>query len=425
MTNLVNRIKKSQTVSKTGTVLFGTIISQVLIIGSVPFLSRIYDVNDFGNLGMFMLISMFGIQLFNWRYDYGIVSSKTLDNALSIIALCITASLISSLIFAILLSLLSSTISLKTDFDITQQGIYLVVYAFSYAIWNTLTFLNIKISQFKLNARINILRAVLIVSFSFLFYFINFTNGLILGLVVAQGISTMTLTLFSFNNRRKTNLNISKFHPQQLKKVAFENGSLFKYSFPSAAVEIVSGQLPQFFIGTFGSTIFGWFSQANRLLNAPLDLIGQSVRSVFWESASFQFINHNNCLQLFDTTLKRLFIISIIPFITLFIISPWLFRFILGPEWERAGDFARILIPLCFFRFLSNPLSSMFYIANKQKYDFAIQLSVLCVIGILYLVSSTIIRNPENVIGIYSAVYSLKYIAELGFSRRFAKNQIR
>ncbi len=414
------QIKASSFAKKAGIVASGTIIAQAILILTVPVLTRLYSVEKFGELGILMLVGMFGIQLLSWRFDYGIAGSPTTASARNLLALSMATALFSSALYAALLWFIEPFLNLKGDFDIRKYLVFILLYGYSGAVWNATTFFNIRMADYKLNAFYTILRAGLIVSVSLAMWGWQI-NGLIAGLVTGQLLATLILVFVTTRKMEEPFWTLSVFSPRNLFETARIAAGFLKYSFPSAIIELFSGQLPQYFIGSFGATVFGWFSQANRLLNAPLDLLGQSIRSVFWETGSKQYRQQGQCIDLFDKIMFRLAGFSILPFLLLFWLAPWLFEFVLGKGWEPAGHFARLLVPLCFFRFISNPLSSMLYIAEKQRYDFAIQAAVLLIVVVLYFIPGIGFKNVEWAIITYSAVYSCKYLAELWFARQFAR----
>jgi len=415
---LFQKIVTSALLKKAGTVFSGTVVAQGLLLGSAPVLSRLYEVHHFGEMGFFMLIGMLGAQLFNWRVDYGIISAKSDLEAQDLIIAGILASLISAIAMIAILVFASNYFSVKAGFNFNKYIPFVVLYSISYALWNSLSFYNIKNTHYKKNALFNVLRSALMVIISIALYKVSGYNGLIIGLFFGQFAATIYL-LFStlpfkgghFWDRKRFSINI-------FKKTLNNNKQLIKYSLPAAATELLAGQLPQYFIGSFGTLVFGWFSQANRLINAPLDLVGQSIRSVFWETSSSLYLQNQNTTNLFDRTLAALFLISIVPFTVLFYIAPDLFSWVLGPSWFNAGIYAKILIPMCFFRFLSNPVSSMLFTANRQRWDFYIQVTVLVVVLFIFFLLPIKFKEAKWAIMAYSIIYSTKYITELIVSRK-------
>ena len=417
---IFQKITNSKLLKKAGTVFTGSVLAQGLILGTAPILSRLYEVSQFGEMGFFMLVGMFGTQLFNWRLDFGIISSKNQEDAKKLVSACLWASIISAFLMLLLLTFLNLSISKKAGFEFKIYIIPVVAYSASYAIWNNISFYNIKELKYKKNAKFSIIRALITVIISIGFYNWKSFNGLIAGLLIGQTVTSVWLLLSTFPSNYHSFWNYGNFSFKIFKKTVSQNRGLIQYSLPSAATELLAGQLPQYFIGGFGSTVFGWFSQANRLLNAPLDLIGQSFRSVFWESAGREFNNSGNCRILFYKTVLLLILSSILPFTLIYWFSTELFVWFLGDGWEQAGIYAKWLIPMCFFRFVSNPVSSLFYITNKQKIDFFIQFLFVVLIICVFFFPGVGIKKSETAIIIYSILYSLKYILELVYSWIFA-----
>ena len=171
----------------------GTLVSQGLIIASVPFLSRLYSVSLFGEMGMFMLISVFCTQLFCWRYELGIAAALNEKLAARLLGLCIIAGLISAMFFSAVLYFLAPVFAQKSGFLLRYWLPWLIMHSFASALWNAFTFYNVRNSAFRRNATMNVIRAVLIVSLSFFFFYWLEVNGLIFGLIVGQLMATVLL----------------------------------------------------------------------------------------------------------------------------------------------------------------------------------------------------------------------------------------
>src|SRR5690606_13520981 len=137
---------------------------------------------------------------------------------------------------------------------------------------------------------------------------------------------------------------------------------------------MVSVQMPVFFLNLyFGSAITGFFSLMKWVLDAPVTLISSSVLEIFRQQASDQLLKVGNCRQLFIATTKRLLYLSILPFLAVFIFSPYFFQKYFRDSWYVAGEYARIFSLYYFFKFITSPLTYIFYLVQKQKLDFIFQ----------------------------------------------------
>jgi O-antigen/teichoic acid export membrane protein len=84
-------------------------------------------------------------------------------------------------------------------------------------------------------------------------------------------------------------------------------------------------------------------------------------------------------------TLKRLILISVIPFGILIILGPEIFEFVFGEEWYTSGQFVQILAPSLFMVFLVSPLSyiPLVYNEHNKSFYFEISLFVSRLIGLV------------------------------------------
>jgi O-antigen/teichoic acid export membrane protein len=91
-----------------------------------------------------------------------------------------------------------------------------------------------------------------------------------------------------------------------------------------------------------------------------------SVNQVFFNRASKVYNEHGNLYDLVLKTTKNLLKISAFIFTPL-IISSFHLDLLFGEDWVDVGLYSRILLPWLFFAFLSNPITSLIIILNKQK----------------------------------------------------------
>ena len=121
--------------------------------------------------------------------------------------------------------------------------------------------------------------------------------------------------------------------------------------------------------------------------------------------------------MVYKKTLRKLFFLALIPSIILFLYSVEIFVLIFGEQWRISGEYAQILVPMLFLQFISSPLSSMLYIAEKQNINLVLQ------IVLFLLVSSSIFFSNDSymVVILLSISFSLFYILQLALSILFAK----
>ena len=129
----------------------------------------------------------------------------------------------------------------------------------------------------------------------------------------------------------------------------------------------LSNELPVLLITKyFGISSAGMYGLAVKFTRAPIGIIQQSVNQVFYNKASKIYNTDKSLNSLVIRTSKNLLAISFLIFTPLIILSFYL-DFIFGDVWIDVGLYSRILIPWLFIAFISNPLTSLIVILNKQK----------------------------------------------------------
>ena len=185
------------------------------------------------------------------------------------------------------------------------------------------------------------------------------------------------------------------------------------YSLPSALVNAVTNQAPVVLLaGYFGAVVVGLFNLATRVLSAPVQVLATAVLDVFKTKATREFRERGECRTAFRRTFGLLAGLALLPFAAIGLVAPWAFEFAFGEPWREAGEYARLLLPFFFLRFVVSPLSFVFVVAERQRVDLAWQVG-LFVVTILGLVVGGVLADPALAIGIFSAVYAAMYVLYL------------
>ncbi len=121
-----------------------------------------------------------------------------------------------------------------------------------------------------------------------------------------------------------------------------------------------------------------------RVIGAPISIIGSAVADVFRQQASEAYIKRGECVEEYVSALKKLLAISTIPFSIFIIIAPDLFAIVFGVDWRQAGEYAQILTPMFFLQFLVSPVSCMYTISNNQREDLRLQIFMVTVIILIF-----------------------------------------
>ena len=389
------------------TLFSGTSSSQIITILFIPILARLYSVEDFGLLALFIAItSTLGV-ISNGRYDMAIYLPKTENEAEEISKTGLTINFIFSFLTFIVLFIFFEDI--KLYFDIEQIEFFLIMIplsAFFIGYSNVYNAFAIRLKSFKDVAKSHVIRSFSCSAIQAVmgYYFLG-PLGLILGSVISNLISSLFLI---FVTRKNLDYKPSlTFNLSVLKRYK----DFPKFSVPSIfanklSINLVNGAIPLIYsLGTLGI-----YSMTQRFLSMPMTIIGSSIGQVLTESAARE-VNENGTAQ--KTFNKSIFILSLIGiaiFFPLYFLSPFIFVILLGEKWALSGTYGQILVPLFFFNFLGSALSPLMNILERQKLALSWQVATFLYNALILIYSYIVGLDFTSYLKISTFVMSFHYI---------------
>ncbi|PIF47086.1 O-antigen/teichoic acid export membrane protein [Chryseobacterium sp. 52] len=419
--SIFNNIKSNPFLRNVAILSSGTIISQLIVIATSPFLTRLYSVEAFGLLSVFSSFAVFFAVLSTGRYELALGLPDDNRKAAKIFKLIIYIGACVSVLYLILIFLLKDIIHIqdKTGF-LTNNQVYLApVYIFFGALYSALGYWNQRDKRYK---RITIANAFQVIGtsiFSMLFGVLKFENGLILSLILGIIISSTFLLLTD-----KKLLDELADSNKGILEVGKEYSSFPRYMILSDLSLTACQQfIPILFSALYNTTIVGFFSMANRMIRLPNIVITSSVGNVFRNDAIDEIRNQGNCEKLYNSTFKKLLLMSFPIYLIIFAVSPKLFSIIFGAKWEVAGYMARILSVALFFEFISAPLNTLFYIFEKQKILMRLQMANAILIFISIFLGYYLKNDYLLSLTFYMIVSVLSSLVFLYFTNNLSKNE--
>jgi O-antigen/teichoic acid export membrane protein len=186
----------------------------------------------------------------------------------------------------------------------------------------------------------------------------------------------------------------------------------------SISSNIFNFSIPLLF--SFGS--LGFFNIAQRALGAPSAFIGSSIGQVYLQQASEEKLKTGNIIRSFDSTLKKLIILSLLTFLPLYFVIADVFAVLFGEDWLVAGLYAKILIPYFAVNFVVSALSMTDSIMEKQYIYAGFNFFMLSgLVSIVYLFEFNSIESFFVLIRNYLIIIYLIYLIVM---RNVAKGRI-
>jgi O-antigen/teichoic acid export membrane protein len=420
---LLNKLKPKSEFSKNFlTLMTGTTIAQAIPIAISPILTRLYTPEDFGVFALFIsIVSILSI-ISTGRYEVAIMLPKkdVYSIYLSILSLIISLSF-SFLLFTVIVVFNDELLKLlNREYIFPKIILYLIPLVIFLINFNQICiYLFNRFKFYKLLAFNRLLQSFTTNISNLLFGFLELkVLGLVLGNVLGLLVSVYNLIknidkLSNIILFPMKNVNIRKLFILGKRYIDFP-----KYDMLAILANSLAQQVPFLLFNIFFTPfIAGNYYLTQKLLQVPIIFIGRAFLDVFKEEASKEFIKYGNAKKIYKITLYKLFSIGFIPSIFLFYFAKSLFVFFFGSKWSLAGEYVVLLIPMLFLRFISIPLSFMFYIGNKQKLNLIMQIVLL----ILIIVPFFLFKNDKIIVFSISILFSLFYSIQIFVSAKIAK----
>ena len=403
------------------TLMTGTTIAQAIPLALSPVITRIYSPADLGALALYMSVVSIISNIVTLKYELAIILPEKDEDSASLVVISLILSFIISLISLIIILIFNDQI-FKLFIDKTPGAKYWLYFTplsiLFIGIYNSFNYWSNRKLHYKRLAISRIFQSSGMTGTQILIGILKKgTYGLIAGDIIGRISSIFVLGYQILKEDRQFYFKVSK---KTIKEQMVRYRNFPKLSIPADSINVISNQLPVFYIGKyFGGQILGNYALMDKVLSSPIALIGRAILDVFKQKASSDFIKNGNCKDIFVKTFKMLVLIAIVPTLIIYFILPHFFGIIFGPEWSLAGEFAKIMALLFFFRFIASPLSYVLYIAEKQIYDLFWQIGLFTVTVGSFIIGKYM-NDVKTALTCFSISYSAMYIIYLGISFKFA-----
>jgi O-antigen/teichoic acid export membrane protein len=387
----------------------GATIAQAIPVALSPILTRIYTPEDFGVFALFIAItSIFGT-IANGRYELAIVLPKKDEDAINIFALGFIITTLISLILFILVVIFNDYFAQLFNNEEIAIWLYVVpVSVFFTGIFNILNYFNNRKKQYKDLAKAMIIKSIVAAITQISVGLVkNGATGLISGQVISQFFANTRLLLSIIKDKAL----VSKISKIKMIAMAKRYKSFPKYSMWAGLSNALTHNLTSILISTFYSiTTLGVYGLVQKVLGAPLTLIGGSIGQVFYQQAAKEKQKTGKSIKAYNSTLKKLISIGLPFFGVLFFVIEDLFAFVYGEEWRMGGVYAQILIPLYLIRFVVSPISAINPVYLKNKLGLYWQVGLLALQVIILYAANLYSIDFVYVLYLISGVTGIYYV---------------
>lgn len=390
--------------------LSGTVSAQLILLISLPLLSRLFTPHDFGIFTFLTSITSVIVPVATLRLESAAMlpSSHNRSSALFIIS-------IASIIFTSMVAAIVATFLHKSghfsEYDIVNFGIWIGLFTFSYALFLLLSQIALREMQYSQIAKRTLIRSIMTTLAQISFGMAKiFPNGLLIGALIGQfaGLAPMARTIRPYFKVPSFTLCKSVLREYWRFPIIFT---------PSALLNAFGLYAPLiFFTANFGAAEGGQLGMADRIISMPLALIGVVVGQVIdAETAKIMRLHKSGLLRAYRKFSIILAAFGSLVSLTGFLLGPIIVPWILGSNWKDAGVYVSVLALSAGIRLVSSPLSRFLILLQRSMLNSCLDLMrvLLIATSMFYIAQSEL--TPFQATGILytslTATYAISWIA--------------
>ena len=408
------------------TLMTGTAFAQALPIAVSPILTRLYTPEEFGVFAMYLAVaSILGV-LVTGRYELAILIPKQDRDDIHIAALSAVLSvLLSGLLLLVVIAFNQPIAQLLGAPELSAWLYWVPASTLLSGIYQSLNYWSNRKSQYK---RLAISRTVQSGSASLAQLGAGYAGvgatGMVGGQLAGQVFSTAVLTRLIYQEDKALIQTIQK---NRIIVLAKKYLNFPKYMIPGQLFNVASGQAPLFILAIFfGPLVVGFYSLSQRVLVAPMSLVGGAIGDVYRNEAAKYYRENGNCLSVYKSAMAKLFILSLLVTLPILLFGPDLYSLIFGESWRQAGEIGSLLAIMIFFQGISSPTSQTVLLAGLQKIDLIWQgLRLVASIVSLYIGYKIFPGEYKGAIFFFVIAFSLLYISHSFLQYFVAKGNVK
>lgn len=390
------------------TILSGSIVAQLIMLVTMPILSRLYDAEVFGKYQIYISTLSVLLMASTLRYEVALLLSKSDRNFFYLLKVVFFLCLVISIIF--LFAFWLSKNFIVVEFPDLAEVFYILPFAMFFGgIYQATTYLPIKKRNYTLSTSAKIVQSLTYAVSSII---LAFSPILLVGMMVSDIISKIVSSWWILKENLKLMLKL-KISKKKIKYILYKNREYPLITFPGTLLSSISMvMMPILLFNKFDMEAVGQYALFDRFILFPIGMIAAAVSQVYTGDFSEKIrLGHTNLTAIFRKTILWLSLVALPPATILFFNADWIIPIIFGKQWGLAGQLCAVAIPIAFITFVVSPVNMVLIICNKQKLQFSWEL--LRFISIITLFTYLYNNNKINIIEsitLYSTVLFVVYI---------------
>lgn len=374
----------------------GVFIAQILMVFTIPLLTRLYTPLDYEKLTIFVGITLLLSGLSTGRFEVAIPKKNELSDVINLVHLSLSLNLVFSILYFIIYMIVS------LFWELEKYWILVPICSFFIGLYNIFYYWALQREKFTDISKTRVSQVVSSNLISILLGYLGVNFGLLIGHIINFAMGFMRLS-------KEYVVNFKKYKSQiNLKKTFYTNSNYIKFSTPEYIFQNISYYLPLIYLTTLAPLVVGYIFLLTKIINIPLNLVGRSISNVF-------YLNTKNKDKYFKYFIKNYllgFIVSSSLIGSICIVLYYFSTLIFGGNWSGINDVLWLMLPIGIGQFLTSTYSTIFYNLNKEKV-----LMFISIFGFFFRVMPFLLFKEDivNYFLIFNALFYIFFSALIVF----------
>jgi O-antigen/teichoic acid export membrane protein len=364
--------RSSAFVRSVGVLVGGTAMAHGITAAAMPIVTRLYTPAHFGLLAVFSAVLAVVAVAVCLRYEIAIAIPESDEDAANLVALAAACAVLVSSLLGLLAVFAAAPISAWLGQPALAPYLWLLPVCTGVAgVYAALQFWFVRHKQFAVLARTRVAQSAAASGTQIGMGMAGLAPlGLVLGQVINSGAGFVGVLHRIVRQDREV---LRSLRWRRMWALAKRYDRFPKYSATEALANSASIQVPVMMIAAMGSGAeAGHLMLAMFVVQAPVALVGGAVSQVYLSNAP-DALREGRLAMLTADVIGGLLRSGAGPLLFLGVVSPQVFPFIFGPQWDRAGAIVAWLTPWFIAHFVTAPISMALHVTGQQRLAFVLQ----------------------------------------------------
>lgn len=365
--------------------IMGTGTGNLLTLALAPIITRLFDPASFGSFTLLLSVALVLTSVMSLRLELAVPLARDDVTSYAVVQAGLACALILSAMGSPLLYVVGPEIGAVLGYRAAGRWLWVTpLMASAMSVYLLLNALAIRQGRYRTMAMRNVIMVGAGLGLQILAGLLGYgVGGLVVGYACGQMLGAAALLVGSGMSSGTAKSGRST---TALREAMSRYRRVPLLLAPAGVVNALGLQVPVVLLAFYyTSDVVGWFGLTQRVLAAPVTLIGLSVAQVYLGEAARarrEEVGHPSAY--FWKVSRVLALLGAVAAVALLVGGPPAFELLFGSQWRTSGDFARALAIALAAQLIASPLSQTLIIFERSGLQLAWDtLRVLCVTGSL------------------------------------------